>query len=280
MVTPSNYLDDAALAMVAAAERGRSIAAVLKKKCPEIDRQIRLDERYPEMLAAWGRSSNVDENAGLEIVRPPILQLIGDLANVPMRGRFVHAGLAHTYGYLFSLIDTPYGPKRTRWVTTALEDGFGLEPTLLGDRPTEGTLLGNLTRFLVGIAFRGEEWERGEWSEAKEIARFEYERLQVMRIVERASTPQGELQLFTDLVPFPNPPSDPRADNTLLIYTAQLAHQKWKRLITAFPMKPVAVEELKATVSKREVPIRLRYNAYVRGLYGKTFAGSRQFLSE
>jgi len=131
-------------------------------------------------------------------------------------------------------------------------------------------------------AFRDQSSKRGclKWSEAKEIARFEYERLQVMRIVERASTPQGELQLFTDLVPFPNPPSDPRADNTLLIYTAQLAHQKWKRLITAFPMKPVAVEELKATVSKREVPIRLRYNAYVRGLYGKTFAGSRQFLSE
>ena len=68
-----------------------------------------LDQEPSPLLALWGRSVNADENTGETIVHPAILAAIGALAGVPMRGRFVQAGLQHTYGYLFSLIDTPYG---------------------------------------------------------------------------------------------------------------------------------------------------------------------------
>src|SRR5262249_2770464 len=98
---------------------------------------------------------NVDEYAGQTIVHPEILRAIGELAGVRMRSPVVHAGLQHTYGYLFSLIETPYGAKRDRWVTTDLETGFGLELSLLGEKPHDGTLLANLTWFLGRIVFRG-----------------------------------------------------------------------------------------------------------------------------
>lgn len=274
-MSSSTYLEDAAIAIIGAAESGRPLGPVFEEHCPEVARQILADRRYPEMLALWGRSCNIDENVGTAIVAPVILRLIGELAKVPMRGRFVHAGLAHTYGYLFSLIETPYGPKRQRWLSTVLEDGFGIEKSLLGDRPAEGTLLGNLTRFLVGIAFRGEAI-RHEWPVAAEIAKFDFDRLQVSRIVESATTPRGKLQIVTDLVPFPNVPSQSGVETTLLVYSVRTGSRRRTRLITAFPMKSAAVEELKASVTaEKRVPIRLRYNAYVRGFIGQTFDGTR-----
>src|SRR5256885_4802858 len=120
-MSANRQLQDAAKAMVTAAERGLPVLSVLKKLCPHIYRQIGHDSRFPGLLSLWGRSVNVDENAGQVIVHPAILQAIGELAGVPMRGRIVHAGLQHSYGYLFSLIDTPYGAKRDRWVSTELE---------------------------------------------------------------------------------------------------------------------------------------------------------------
>src|SRR5437660_421137 len=154
MIDSGCSLPEAAGAMQMAAENGRPVVPLLKKHCPPIHRQIVADGNTPGLLSFWGRSANVDENVGETIVHPAILQAIGQLAGVPMRGRFVHAGLQHTYGYLFSLIDTPYGAKRDRWLTTDLENGFGLDPTLLGDRPRKGTLLGNLTWFIGRIVFR------------------------------------------------------------------------------------------------------------------------------
>src|SRR5262245_47126296 len=110
----NEQLRDAARAMVTAADSGRSVVAVLRKLCPPVYRQIVQERKRPEVLSLWGRSSNVDENAGKVIVHPAILRAIGELAGVPMPGRIVHAGLQHTYGYLFSLIETPYGFKRDR----------------------------------------------------------------------------------------------------------------------------------------------------------------------
>src|SRR5436190_9017644 len=147
-------LPDAAQALQAAAAKGQSVDRLLKKLCPAIYRQIVADKNTPGLLSFWGRSANVDENAGQTIVDPAILRAIGRLAGVPMRGRFVHAGLQHTYGYLFSLIETPYGYKRDRWVSEEWEIGFGMDRSLLAPEPRAGTLLANLTWFMGRIVFR------------------------------------------------------------------------------------------------------------------------------
>jgi hypothetical protein len=280
-------LQDAAKAMVTAAEQGRPVVPVLKKLCPHIHRQIVQDSRFPGLLSLWGRSVNVDENAGQVIVHPAILQAIGELAGVPMRGRIVHAGLQHTYGYLFSLIDTPYGAKRDRWVSTELERGFGLDLSLLGDRPRAGTLLANLTWFLGQIAYRGRprclrQLQGNAPAVAPALLDNDFARVPVSRIEEQAirtGKTSWPVWLFTDLVPFPNPPADPGAENALLIYSVQTGARSPLKLITAFPIRPDVARQLQAAVPTRgHAEVRLRYNAYVPGLFGRTVTGWRRLV--
>jgi hypothetical protein len=278
-----NHLQRAAEAMIACAQDGRSVIPVLKQRCPHIHRQIVADGKQRDLLALWGRSCNFDENAGQVIVHPAILHAIGELAGVPLRGRFVHAGLAHTYGYLFSTIDTPYGRKRDRWVTTDLENGFGLDPSLLGDRPRHGTLLGNLTQFLGRMVFRGLPGagilDRHTQTAAAEIVRLDYAGLQTRRIVEQialSGKTNREILLLTDLVPFPRLPRDAHKDRTLLIYSIQRSHGALPKLITAFPVADQTAKDLMpAGPATRKVRLRLRYNAYVPELFGHTVWGHR-----
>jgi hypothetical protein len=275
----TTYLEDAANAMVAAARLGRPVLPILKKHCPHIARQIVQDGAMEKLLSLWGQSCNIDENAGQEIVPPPILQVIGELAGVPMRGRFVHAGLEHTYGYLFSLIETPYGFKRTRWVSTDLEIGFGLDPTLLGDQPNAGTLLGNLSWFLARIVFRAQPDcmpQQAPATVAPDIVNYPYADLAILRIVERIEIGPTPIRIYTDLVPFPHSAPQTDKENQLLIYSLQKRSAASPKLVTAFPVKKSMVDELMTSAqSSGKAPIRLRYNAYVRGMYGLTFNGYR-----
>jgi hypothetical protein len=256
--------------MIAAAERGRSVVPVLGRLCPYVYRQIVRDHRYPQLFSYWGRAVNFDENVRQTIVHPAILRGIGELAGVPMAGRIVHAGLQHTYGYLFSVIETPYGFKRDRWITTDMEKGFGIDVSLLGERPKVGTLLANLAYFLGRIVLcfqprrlRGLEGIAS--AVATELTRYDYSRLQTRRLV-----------LFTDMVPYVHPPRKPNAESTLLIYSVQRGLRARAQLLTAFPVTPAAVKEITAHVPTHG-EICLRYNAYVRGLYGRTVIGQRYF---
>jgi hypothetical protein len=284
-----HQLQNAAQAMVAAAEKGKPVIPVMKKLCPHICRQIVADSKYPDLLSMWGRSVNVDENVGQIIVHPAILRATGELAGVPMRGMVVHAGLQHTYGYLFSLIETPYGAKRDRWVSTDLERGFGIDLSLLGDRPRRGTLLANLTWFLGKIVFRDQSaalsrLARNALAVAPALVNLDYAHLSACRILEKAvlsGTNRREVSLITDLVPYPHPPANPNADNVLLVYSIQNGARSTIKLITGFSVKDQVAQEIRASVDSNEkVPIRLRYNAYVPGIYGRTAPGRRFFSAK
>ncbi|MEQ9407148.1 MAG: hypothetical protein RIK87_05455 [Fuerstiella sp.] len=122
-------------------DRGRRL---LQRRAPGIVAQIRRDAARFGPLSFWGRCRNVDELAGATIVDPGILQLIADIAGRNMSTTSPHAGLQHTYGYLFSRIETPYGFKRERWLETEIENAFGLHPTTMGPAPQHGTLLANI----------------------------------------------------------------------------------------------------------------------------------------
>jgi hypothetical protein len=283
-VASTRRLVAAAQAMAEAAARGRSVVRTLKAMCPHVYRQIVADGRQPARLACWGRSVNVDENTREVIVHPAILQGIGTLAGVPMAGRGVHAGLEHTYGYLFSLIDTPYGPKRDRWITPDLENAFGVEPSVWSESPKTGTLLGNLTYFLARVLADGEPRALSRCTDlardvAPDLLHLDYSGLSRQRIVEHAvltREPSREVFIFTDLLAFPQPPADPRANNTLLIYSVRTGRRSPTRFVTAFPVTADTVRATLATVpSTGKVPVRLRYNAYVPGLFGRTVLGRR-----
>lgn len=275
-------LTAAAIAMIAASERGQSVRAVLKKLCPHVHRQISRDAKSPLLLRLWGRSVNFDEFARQTIVHPAILQAIGELAGIPVRGRLMHAGLEHTYGYLFSLIETPYGFKRERWTSTSLESGFGIERSLLGERPMAGTLLANLTWFLANIVFRGEPAHLSSLAGiatavAPELAAYDFGQIRGDRVIERIPAGSGRtVSIFTDLIPFPHSTATPDAANTLLVYSARASEKSRTKLITAFAINQAAVREITNSIDpKKQVPIRLRYNAYLRGYLGGVYRGRR-----
>ena len=266
--------------MIAAVRTGGSAAAALRKHCPAVYDEIVADAASPDLFTLCGRSFNFDENAGKTIVAPEIVAAVGRLAGVPMRGRAVHAGLLHTYGYLFSSIKTPYGLKRDRWLSQSLEQGLGLEESLLSDRPHSGTLLGNVTWLFGKIAFREHSaalrrLESCGASVAAELRSRDFTSKKNLRIIEEARpqggtgarrrTPSGVVRLITDLVPYRHKPTNPTADDTLLVYSLQIGRTA-PQLITGFPIQQAAARALRESVDEPSpVEIRPRYNAAVPG---------------
>lgn len=281
LMSEVQQLKRAAVAMTSAAWEGRAVAPVLRRLCPRVYEQLVRDSKYPGILAAWGRSLNRDEVVNQTIVHPSILATIGALAGVSMSGRSVHAGVQHTYGYLFSLIETPYGAKRDRWTSVNLERGFGLDLTLFSSRPRDGTLLANVTWFLTQItALRPlRTSSRAGQAVATQLLEYDYGSLPTTRVVEQAVLPgraRRVVRLITDLVPYPHPPADSHAESTLLVYSVQYGTRSRVKLITTFPVPTRAARSIEAEALERsEVEVRPRYNAYVPGFRGRVILGRR-----
>lgn len=248
--------------------------------CPNLVAQIRTDSARMGPLSFWGRSTNFDEFAKQTIVAPEIIQLLARTADKKVSVKLPHAGLQHTYGYLLSLIETPYGMKRDRWIETTLEAAFGLNASTLGPAPNSGTLLSNATWLSGQIAFRGNDENLNRLQtylsgkHSPDFHQINFNNLPQTRITEqiklngKASPKTWSLQ--TDIVPFPT-------DNKtgLLIYSVREEHSCTHSLITLFP---VGQETQQALLARTETPnrndIRLRFNAYVPGLVGGEFDGT------
>ena len=205
----------------AASERDRFTR--LRVGMPRLFRHLRRVGKERSVLTRWGRSVNTDEFANQDIVAPDILSLLGEIIGVPMRPPGFHAGIQHTYGYLLSRIATPYGFKRDRWIQSTIEGGFGLPRQSLQALPRRGTLLGNLTIFLSRLSLRDQPPVKIVGS----MANFnvsELDDVKGCRIEESfqlrsgSGTRHRDLQLRTDLFPFPRPTSDDR-DRSLLVYS-------------------------------------------------------------
>ena len=214
-----------------------------------------------------------------------MLTAIGEIARHPLDGSIVHAGLQHTYGYLLSTIETPYGFKRDRWVSPMLERAFDLPIDALGPNPTEGTLLANATMIAGHAAFRGDpvatkRLHRIAPHVATSIRKRNFDRFEQTRIVESLKLRDSagrfrSVHIRTDLVPFPNA-VDGCPDTALLIYSVEDSIQPGAQLVTLFPVGPATIEEL--TLPERfglAVEIRTRFNAFVEGVSGRVLVGRR-----
>lgn len=257
----------------------------LEDQCSWLCRQIVRDAATSGLFDLWNSSSNFDELAGVAIVETGVLAAIGELAGMPVHGPVVHAGLQHTYGYLLSTIVTPYGYKRDRWVSSQIEQGFGLPADVLGPNPATGTLLSNATLFAGQVAFRGDEQatrrlRRIAPSAAEPIRKLGVTQFEHRRIVETLSLRDTAgrfraVRIRTDLVPYPCEVAG-CVENCLLVYSIEDSSRPGPRLTTLFPASPVFVAEI--THPDRfgpAVEIRTRFNAYVPGLAGQTLVGRR-----
>ncbi len=268
--------------MIAAKARGRSAVSDLKKLCPQVYRQLAQVPHQNLLLTLWGQSTNFDEIAREQIVHPSILSTIGEIAGTDMSGESVHAGLQHTYGYLFSLVKTPYGFKRERWLETGLERSLGLDRSLFGPAPRAGSLLANLTYFLGRIAFKGQRREIDKlrrcvpWV-ASSVVEFNYRKLIRRRISETVSIRKGRssrpVSNFTDLITLPDPHG--KTVHHWLVYSTADQAQPNAHLITAFNITDDAAEALLSQKQGARVDVPLRYNVYLPGATQSTLRGRR-----
>ena len=253
-------------------------------KLPGIIKQLEKDRNQTFLKTLWGESINYDEGAKAIIVQPQIIDaLIERLGVSPRKDKIVHAGVEHTYGYLFSNLKTPYGYKRARWVRKDIEAGFKLPRGTLSPYAKEGSFLANITVFVSQIAFRTEpDLAKEVFEKSKDISpavlKFDFKKLDIKRIEETLEIDSRKVVLRSDLVSFPVKGSP--ADNShLLIYSVLDSRKKEPQIITAFPVNQSFVDHsLQPEEFKKECPIVTRYNAYVEGVTGVTppLLGSRE----
>ena len=274
----------AARLMNAKAEKREELGPVFSAYAPGILKQLDADRYNKATLKLWGRSINYDELANGEIVDPSILRFIAARAGVPgPKGRIMHAGVEHTYGYLFSLLPTKFGFKRARWVRPDIEDGLGLPRGSAGPEPAAGTLLANITCLAGGIALKDDSTAMALLKRAS-AGCGEAEKAYIssgtarMRLMETVTLPKGrKVALRTDFVPFAK---DSGGNTHLLIYSVYDSALKQAYLVSAFPVNAAFVKSvLDASGLGPEKPVQTRYNAFVEGLTGPgKFTGSREVL--
>lgn len=253
-------------------ERARAVG--LRRWMPKFYRHLVRAGNEPGVVSRWGLSSNFDEIAQTELVAPELLNLIGGITQIPMRGPGYHAGLQHTYGYLLSLIQTPYGFKRDRWLQPTIEEGFGLPKFSLQAFPKRGTLLTNLTLFLSQLSLSDQPSLQIDGAVAN-FALQKLRELQGIRIREQVQIgrqPKKRIQLRTDLFPFQYASAK---GECLLVYTIQLDDEHAK-LVTAFPieqaMQSALLDESRFGNRQR---IQLRFNAFIDGFPREGVVGRR-----
>ena len=263
----------AARDLAAAADSGAGLERVFEASLPGLLAQMDKDRATPGLLALWGESINYDELANGEIVRPEILSFIASrLGALQPRGRVVHAGLEHTYGYLFSLLPTKFGFKRARWVKPDIEKGLGLPAGSAGPAPSEGTLLGNITCLAGGIALKDDP---AAWAAVRKagagcpaaVKKYAFSAVKRTRLSEEVALPGGRrVTLRTDFAPF----LAPVGGNThLLVYSVKDTSAAHAYLVTAFPVNAGFVQNATASVGLgKDKPVQTRYNANVEGLTG------------
>ena len=263
----------AARLLNAEAAAGRGLDQVFNAYAPSVPEQAASDRADKAALKLWGRSINYDELAEGEIVNPAILGWLSAKTGVPApAGRIMHAGVEHTYGYLFSLLPTKFGFKRARWVRPDVGAGLGLPKGVISPEPSSGTLLANVTCAAGGIALKDDPAALALLKEAAkfcapEAAAFIGKGIRRQRLTETLRLPQGRtVALRTDFVSFA---AEQGGNTHLLVYSVYDSSAGQAMLISAFPVNAGFVRGALDPKGLGEGKlVQTRYNAYVEGVTG------------
>lgn len=239
-------------------EAKTSILNVLQENNPALYSQILRDSKDPYLPMQWGQSLNFDSGAKKIIVENKIIADLQKLFNIENDNKIVHAGIIHTYGYLFSVIDTPFGYKRKRWIDPAVNKAFELSGNSLSPDTIDGGMLSNVTYFAGMLAFKNKSDLSLLKNVSNEVFTYNYSQLKYDRLEEVLK----DYTLVTTFVPFPNSQED-----YLLIYSVINHIDNKEQLITVFP---VNADSYKKAIDPKGLganqKITLRYNAYLPGL--------------
>jgi hypothetical protein len=268
-------------------------AAAIQKYLPGLSGNIVADSVLSDVKKLWGRSINFDEYAHGIIIDNGTIDALLKMFDAPLRNdRIVHAGLEHTYGYLFSILKTPFGYKRARWVRDDIEKGLGLPRGLLGPTPPQGSLFQNVSYLIGKIAFQNDPAQLAILNTSlsgapQQLKDLDYRSLKVTRLEETADVAtmdkrsgrkgKRSVTLRTDFVQFKE--KVPFSTNTaLLVYSVNDTTENGPKLISAFPVEQTFVDRaIDPTGLGDQKPIQARYNIYVDGLSGQpSVTGTRK----
>ena len=217
-----------------------SILSILKKKNPHLYTQIENDSRDPHLAGLWGKSLNFDSGAKKQIIDDQIISDLQGQFNIHNDNKIVHAGITHTYGYLFSVLNTPYGFKRKRWTDPTLNYAFAFSGNSLSPETIEGGLLSNVTYFAGSIAFKldsDRQALKALKNVSSEVLNFDYSKLNSDKLEEEILlNGVHDITLRTTLVKFPFKRAEEEYDY-LLIYSVYNPKAHKEVLISVFPIK-------------------------------------------
>ena len=260
-----------------------SILEILKTERPKLFTQIMNDSKDLELVSLWGQSLNFDSGAHEKILDNNLIRDLQAQFNIHNDNHVVHAGVTHTYGYLFSILKTPYGFKRKRWIDPTLNYAFDLKDQSLSPETKDGGMLSNITYFTGKIAFKSID-DQKKLSLLKnvsaEILNFNYKSFSPVVLEEQIVQNQKMIHILrTTLVKLPK--KRPLEENDfLLIYTILTPDTHREVLITAFPIKNDAYNSITSTKQLgTNQPIVLRYNAYLEGIDAAKLTGNRILFS-
>lgn len=266
--------DDRVRRLIRSARYSRIPVRKLQSIFPEIDSQLRrtIDSHW---LTAWGLSHNVDENTGTQIVDRKILSLIGRVVRYPIRHQSAyHSGLMHVFGYLLSTIRTPYGHKRDRWIKRTIEKGLKLPDGFLVPG-SQHPFFERVSQVLACVAWQNGRLEQDWLPVLKSVSPAIEEAINRWKIRRFREFPRKNgshrvRSLNTDLV-FTGESRKPL--RAILVYSIQMVDSAFPLLQTCFSVGQQAIHELNQT--GQNVPIRLRFNAYVDGFPASGETGRR-----
>lgn len=273
-------------------QENKNCVKIFKKNIPFIFKQFNLDKKTDTFISLWGEAKNFDDNAKAQIVTPTIIQCLAQQLKVkkPLQKQdnfdTVHAGLQHTYAYLFSNLMTPYGFKRARWTKDDLEKGFNLPAGTLTPKTQTGAFLTNVTYLFAQFSFldqpqlievlKKEGLKNKNLSE--EIIKLSAKEYEIKNLKETLA--QGDYVVNTTFIKFKNLPSS--TQNThLLIYWIEDLNLNKRFFITGFPVEnSFVIRALDPKNLGDNKPISLRYNAWVPALSNskETLIGKRELF--
>jgi hypothetical protein len=99
--------------------------AILREQVPWLCEQLAADADAGR-FGRWGVSTVVDENLGRPVLGDAAFRALHGLAGLAPAAPVGNAGVLHVYGYLLSLVETPYGLKRDRWTGGGVARALGL----------------------------------------------------------------------------------------------------------------------------------------------------------
>lgn len=243
--------------------------AVFKNHAPEILKQLKGDSSAKELIDLWGQAKNFDEGAKGVIVEKPVLECLSKKLKIKNaivekpEFNLVHAGLQHTYAYLFSTLVTKYGFKRDRWVKDDLKLGLGLTPGVLSPDAKDGSFLANVTYLFSKLTF-GVDGIKTKNHVAKEILDLDPKKYQIRHLREVLS--DKGIVIHTHFVKL-NTEKLSSKNTHLLIYWIEDTAKKKNYFISGFPVDTGTVDKAFDPQNLGEgKPVATRYNAWVPGV--------------